>query len=105
MPPEPLPMQALHREATAVAAPGSVAPGAFGDPLAPPVAFDPPNPAPKADFDPAQTATSSERARVQIDQIDVVIHEESTSSNARTGGDTLGRDLSRRLRSTYLRGL
>ena len=48
-------------------------------------------------------APPPERPRVQIDKIDVIIHEDTPRASG--GGENLSGDLARRMRSTYLRGL
>ena len=103
MPPEPRALQALRREVNAPPAPGAAGP-APSEPAPPLAAFEPPLPVPAPDGRAIADAPRPERPRVQIDQIDVVIHEEAAPRPGR-GGDGLSGDLGRLMRSAYLRGL
>lgn len=107
---EPPDLRALRRDAgmaiagsDALAAPDpfSGAGGAFAGPFAPapfdPIAFDPSGP---AAFPPAPPP--AERPRVTIDQIDVRIYD---AAPARSDSSPSLNDLSRRIRSRYLRRL
>ena len=106
MPSEPNPLQALH--------PNTSMP-AFGPGDSPQLAsgMEPDIQSPFAAFEPGFQATDEstgptaapppERPRVQIDQIDVVIHEDTPRASGRS--ENLSGDLARRMRSTYLRGL
>lgn len=109
MPKEPSPLQALRRdvatpsnglgvaqgETDAAATPGGEMPG-------PLTAFDPAFATPEPTAYP-ESHSQVERPRVHIDQIDVVIHEETPGTSASSEG--LSNELARRMRSTYLRGL
>lgn len=102
MPDEPSLAQALRRDVSGPAGPGAEA-GAETRSAGIAVSDAPflPEPAEQA-FRPAPPPFS-DRPRVTIDQIDVVIHEDAPKGGG--GSDRGFADLRRRMRTTYLRGL
>ncbi len=105
MPKEPSPLQTLRRSTEGQAVAPVTDAGMGGQDGAAPVPGFVADLADQGWMPDAPVASLPERPKVQIDQIDVVIHEDTPSTTGGGSGDGLSRDLARRLRSTYLRGL
>ncbi len=105
MPKEPSPLQTLRRNTEGQAVVPVTDAGKGGQDGAAPVPGFVADLADQGWMPDAPVASLPERPKVQIDQIDVVIHEDTPSTTGGASGDGLSRDLARRLRSTYLRGL
>lgn len=105
MPKEPSPLQTLRRNTEGQAVGPVMDAGMGGQDKATPVPGFMADSADQGWTPDAPAAPPPERPRVQIDQVDVVIQEDAPRTTGGGSGDGLSRDLARRLRSTYLRGL